>query len=102
MTTPTQQYTDMVQQSQQAVLSAVDTWTKTVQDAVAQMPTSPGQFDAAGMVDQVFDFTEKVLEVQRELAKKLVSTSAAAAEKLTADTKAATTPEPPAASAPQE
>ncbi|HET7477540.1 MAG TPA: hypothetical protein VFJ97_16140 [Dermatophilaceae bacterium] len=82
MSTPTQQYTDMVQQSQQAVLNAVDTWTKTVQEAFAQLPSSPGQFDASGMVDQVFDFTEKVLEVQRDLAKRLVSTSAATAEKL--------------------
>ncbi|MEO8827112.1 hypothetical protein [Lapillicoccus sp.] len=76
----TQKYTEQVQQSQQAVLSAIDAWNKTVQDAVAQMPKAPGQFDATGMVDQVFDLTEKVLDMQRDLAKKLITASGAATD----------------------
>ncbi len=78
-TTP--KYTEQVQQSQQAVLSAMESWNKTVQDAVAHMPKAPGQFDPGSMVDQVFDLTEKVLQMQRDLAKKLISASGTATEK---------------------
>ncbi len=80
MSTPSTQYTDLVQQSQEAVLQAVDTWTKTVREAFSQLPNSPVQVDPNQVVDQLFDFTEKVLEVQRDFAKQLLSTSAAAAQ----------------------
>jgi acetyl-CoA carboxylase carboxyltransferase component len=79
MTTATQ-YNDLVQQSQEAVLQAVDTWTKTVRDAFAHLPNTPGQLDPNQVIDQVFDFTEKVLEVQRDFAKQLITTSASTAE----------------------
>lgn len=76
----TKQYTDLVQQSQQAVMSAVEAWTKTVQEAFASVPTSVEQFDAGDSVDKIFDFTEKVLEMQRDFTKKLIASSAQAAE----------------------
>ena len=80
MSDPSTQFTDLVQQSQEAVMAAVDTWTKTVREALSGLPSAPGPLDANQVVDQVFDFTEKVLEVQRDFAKQLISSSAAAAE----------------------
>jgi hypothetical protein len=84
MSTATTQYSDLVKQSQEAVLAAVDTWTKAVQEAFAELPKTPTQVDASGVVDQLFDFTEKVLEVQRDFAKKVITESAAAAESASA------------------
>jgi len=88
MTSTPTQYNDLVQQSQEAVLQAVDTWTKTVRDAYAQLPNTPGQVDPNQVVDQVFDFTEKVLEVQRDFAKQLITTSAATAESVASNLEA--------------
>jgi phage shock protein A len=79
-TEPIKQYTDLVQQSQEAVLSAVETWTKTMQEAFSSVPTTVGQFDPSESVDKIYDFTEKVLEMQRDFTKKLISQSASAAE----------------------
>jgi hypothetical protein len=84
----TKQYTEMVQQSQEAVRTAVDNWTKTVQQAIGQLPatTAPltGTYDVNTVVDQVFDLAEKVLEAQRDFAKNLIATSTAAGEAFTA------------------
>ena len=80
MTTWTEQYTDIVQQSQEAARTAVDNWTKTVQQGMGQLPKTGASFDADSVVDQVFDLAEKVLEAQRDLAKKLIATSTAASE----------------------
>jgi len=80
----TDQYTEMVQQSQDAVRTAVDNWTKTVQQAIGQLPATAAPFatpyDVNTVVDQVFDLAEKVLEAQRDFAKNLISTSTAASE----------------------
>src|SRR3954466_14187079 len=77
----TKPYLDFVQQSQQAVMSAVESWTKAVQDAFSNVPNTIGEFDAAGSVDKIYDFTEKVLEMQRDFTKKLIANSTDAAEK---------------------
>jgi len=74
-------YVDFVQQSQQAVLSAVETWTKAVQDAFANVPGKLEEFDATESVDKIYDFTEKVLEMQRDFTKKLIASSTEVAEK---------------------
>lgn len=75
------QYTEMVQQGQQALLSAVDSWTKTVRDAVGQFPNpaATAASDPDQVIDQVFDFAAKMLEVQRGFSKQLVNAAAAAA-----------------------
>ncbi|HEX2362973.1 MAG TPA: hypothetical protein VHI11_12940, partial [Jiangellaceae bacterium] len=79
MTNLTDQYTEMVQQSQDAVRAAVDNWTKTVQQAIGQLPTASAAsfaapYDVNTVVDQVFDLAEKVLEAQRDFAKNLIAT----------------------------
>jgi hypothetical protein len=80
----TEQYTEMVQQSQEAVRTAVDNWTKTVQQAIGQLPATAaplaGPYDVNAVVDQVFDLAERVLEAQRDFAKNLIATSTAASE----------------------
>jgi hypothetical protein len=81
MTTAQEQYTEIVKQGQDAVLAAVDTWTRTVQDAFGQLPTTP-PVKPEQIVDQVFDFAGKVLGAQRDFAKHLIATSTAAAENI--------------------
>jgi hypothetical protein len=81
MTNAQEQYTELVKQSQDAVRTAVDTWTRTVQDTFAQLPTT-APVNADEVIDQVFDFAGKLLGAQREFAKHLVATSTAAAEKV--------------------
>lgn len=79
MTTTQEQYTEILKQSQDAIRTAVDTWTRTVQDAFGKLPsTAPVAPDQ--MIDQAFDFAGTVLDAQRDLAKHLVATSAAAAD----------------------
>ncbi|MDP9394073.1 MAG: hypothetical protein M3Q27_07375 [Actinomycetota bacterium] len=83
MTTPQDQYRDLVQQSQQAMQSAVETWTRTVQDTVTSLPTNPTQVDPGQVVDQVFDFAERMLEMQRDFTKNLLQSSAALSQSVT-------------------
>jgi hypothetical protein len=89
----TDQYAQMVQQSQEAVRAAVDNWTKTVQQAIGQLPATADPFaapyDVNTVVDQVFDLAEKVLEAQRDFAKNLIATSTAASEAFAARAKEA-------------
>jgi hypothetical protein len=81
MTSPQEQYAEAVRTSQQAVVGAVESWTKSVQSAFGQTPSSRGAaVDPNQVIDQVFDFAEKMLEVQREFAKNLASTATAAGE----------------------
>jgi hypothetical protein len=86
MSNPQDQYRDLVQQSQQAIQSAVDTWTKTVQDTVTSMPANPTQVDPGQVVDQVFDFAERMLEMQRDFTKNLLQSSAAVAQSVAKQT----------------
>ena len=79
-TDATKQYADLAQQGRQAVAEAVDAWTKMVQEAFSNVPKSAGEFDLADSVDRMYDFTEKVLELQRDFTKKLISTSNEAAD----------------------
>ncbi len=82
MATLQEQYLEVMQQSQQAVLNAVDSWTKTVQESAGTLPTGPAQVDPRQVVDQVFDFAEKLLEMQRDFARNLLQSSAALQENL--------------------
>jgi hypothetical protein len=75
-----EQYTEFVKQSQEAVLTAVDAWTKTVQDALGQLPGVPAKVDPEQVIDQVYDFAAKLLAAQRDFAKNLVQTSATVAD----------------------
>ena len=76
MASPTEQYTESLKKSQEAVLDAIQAWTKSAQSAFSApaaglaAPTSTDQ-----VIDQVFDFAEQMLAVQRQFAKNLASLS---------------------------
>jgi hypothetical protein len=80
MTIDTAQYTQFFQQGQDALRTSVETWTNTVKTVAAQFPALTTPFDADAAVDRYFELSEKVLEAQRDLAKKFVSAGAAVAE----------------------
>ncbi len=75
MSNPQEQYTQLAQQSQEAFQNAVQTWTKTVQDTMAGAPATPAQVDPQQVVDQVFDFAERMLAMQRDFTRNLIQTS---------------------------
>jgi hypothetical protein len=79
MTIDTEQYTRFFQQGQDAVRATAETWTNTVKTAAGQVPALVSQFDAEAAVDRYFDVSEKVLETQRDFAKRLLATGAAVA-----------------------
>jgi hypothetical protein len=71
------QYTDTVRQTQEAWSGAVETWTNGVQKAFGASPVVPFRTtDPVATIDQLFDFAEKALQVQREFVKNLVSATA--------------------------
>ena len=79
MTIDTEQYTRFFQQGQDALRTTVETWTDTVKTVAAQVPALAPEFDAEAAVDRYFDLNEKVLEAQRDFAKRVVATGAAVA-----------------------
>ena len=74
MTIETEQYTQFFKQGQDAVRTTVDAWTGAVKAVAGQIPAFAPQFDAEAAVDRFFDFNEKVLEAQRDVAKRLLAT----------------------------
>ncbi|GAA4385302.1 hypothetical protein [Tsukamurella soli] len=69
-------YAELVEQNQQAMLNAIDNWTRATRDAAMQFggagAVRPSDY-AAGLVDQAYDFAAKMLEVQRGLSKQLLN-----------------------------
>jgi len=79
MTQPQDQYRELVQQSQEAFQGAVETWTKTVRDTMDSAGDLPNRskVDPEQVVDQVFDFAERMLAMQRDLTRTLIQSSVA-------------------------
>ena len=86
MTSVQDQYTTTVKQGQEAVSRAVDTWTRSVQDAWGRFPATP---DPNQVIDQFYGFILRLLEAQRDLAKNLVSTTSSYADSLRQETQKA-------------
>jgi hypothetical protein len=80
------QYTDAFKQTQDTLLTAFDAWTHAFQQGLSQLPGAV-PVDPAQVIDQVFDFTATVLNVQREFAKQLLASSTATAEALRSSAK---------------
>jgi hypothetical protein len=78
MSSPQEQYTESLKQSQKAVLDAFEAWTKSAQSAfsapTAASVASPMRPDQ--VIDQVFDFAEQMLAVQRQFAKSMAAAAA--------------------------
>ena len=82
MTSP-QQYTDTFKQTQDAMISAFDAWTRPFsgpRPAAGRRAVDPSQ-----VINQVFDFATMLLNAQRDFAKQLVATASAATEGLKND-----------------
>jgi hypothetical protein len=75
----TDQYTQFVAQGQDAVRTAVETWTSAVRTAVGQVAALAPHVDAEAVVDRYFDVTETLLEVQRGVAKRVLAAGASIA-----------------------
>jgi hypothetical protein len=91
MTAPTDQFVDIANRSQEAVTTAVHTWADTVQSFASKLSTGQSQLpDLRGVVEQYFDFAEKVLANQRELAQQWASATVKAAQAVTEQAQRAT------------
>ena len=76
MSSAAEQYTESLKKSQQAVLDAFEAWTKSAQNAFSTpTATMPSQLRPEQVIDQVFDFAEQMLAVQRQFAKSLAATA---------------------------
>jgi hypothetical protein len=70
---------EALQQSQKAVVDAMQAWTKSASSAYKTPASSlPGQPNASQVIDQVFDFAEQMLKVQRQFAKNVAAAAPAA------------------------
>jgi hypothetical protein len=83
MTNPQeQQYTETIKQAQDAMLAALETWTRTFQQALD--PLSAAAPVREHLIDQGFDFIGKLanaqLNAQRNLAKQLAASGTAITE----------------------
>ena len=91
MTAPTDQFVDIANRSQEAVTTAVHTWAETMQSFASTLSSGESQLpNLTGVVDQYFDFAEKLLANQREFAKQWASATAKAAEAVAEQTQRAT------------
>jgi hypothetical protein len=86
------QFVDIANRSQEAVTSAVRTWADTVQSFAGKLTSGHSQLPDLNsvVVDQYFDFAEKVLANQREFAQQWASASVKAAEAVTEQAQRAT------------
>jgi hypothetical protein len=81
MTAPTDQFVDIAKRSQEAVNTAVRSWADSVQNFAGHLGTGQGQLpNPQSVIDTYFDFAEKVLANQRQLATQFVSASVKAGE----------------------
>ena len=84
MTDPTQaeqQYLDAVREGQQAIVDAVEAWSRNVEHLSGSHPPVPGAPElptAQEVVENAFDFAEQLLAAQREFARNLLEATAPA------------------------
>ncbi|CCH79041.1 hypothetical protein BN12_40011 [Nostocoides japonicum T1-X7] len=79
----TRRYAELVEQNQLAMLNAIESWTRASRDAATRLgsPTAvTPSLDTDGLVDQVYDFASKMLEVQRGLTKQLLNAAVESAK----------------------
>ena len=76
------QYTSSIRQATQTWAGVTEAFTDNVQKAFGRSGSPFQLVDPNAAIDQVFDFWEQTLEVQRGVAKQVVGVSVAAAEKV--------------------
>lgn len=78
-----EQFVEALRQSQQAVLEAVAAWTKAVEEITPPVPALAGIENLPkpeAVVDNAFDFAQKLLDTQREFAHNIVKAASSALE----------------------
>ena len=78
------QYLTAVRQSQHAVVDAVATWARAVQDVSPSAPPIPNIDELPKpqeVVDNAFDFAQKLLDAQRDFAQNVISAASPVTEK---------------------
>ena len=79
-----QSYAEMLKQTQAALLTMLETWNRTFQQAVGATAVN------SELIDQTFDFADKLvhaqLNAQRQLAKQAAASGTAVAETVRAGT----------------
>lgn len=79
MTSVQDTFTQTLRSGQDAVVKAFEQWTDTAKGAWAATPgAGTPEVDPQQVIDQVFDFAEKMLALQREFAKSLAANAASA------------------------
>ena len=79
-----EQFIAAVRQSQQAVLDAVAAWTKAVEEITPPLPAVAGLENLPKpevVIDNAFDFAQKLLDTQREFARNFIQAASPALEK---------------------
>jgi hypothetical protein len=77
MSTPQEQYIESLRNGQQAVVQAMEAWSKAAQKAFGASNASASSTPDM-IIDQVFDFAEQMLAMQRRFAKAVASSASAA------------------------
>jgi gas vesicle protein len=91
MATPTDQFADIANRSQEAVTTAVHDWADTVQSLASMVAAGQSQLpNLHSVVDQYFDFAEKMLTSQREFAQQWASATLRATEAVSEQVQRAT------------
>jgi hypothetical protein len=73
-----------VRQSQEAVVEAVAAWAKAVEGLAPSLPPMPGAGELPkpqAVIENAFDFAQKLLDAQRDFSRNLVSAAAPVIEK---------------------
>jgi hypothetical protein len=77
--TSQEQFLATVQQSQDALVEAVATWAKAVEKLAPSTPALPGTEDLPkpeAVVEGAFDFAQKLLDAQRDYARRVIAAAA--------------------------
>ncbi len=91
MSAPYPQYVDNTNFGQEAVTTAVRSWADTVQSFAGSLSSAQSQLpDLQGVVEQYFDFAEKVLAQQRQFAQQWASATGKAVGAVTEQAQRAT------------
>src|SRR4051794_1713165 len=91
MTAPTDEFIEITNRSQEAVTTALRAWADTVQSFASNLTSGQSQVaDLQRVVEQYFDFAEKVLANQREFAQQWASATVKVSQAVTEQAQRAT------------
>lgn len=85
MSTPNDRFNEIARQGQDALAGAVRTWADSVQRLTGQWSERQAP-DVSAVVDNVFDFAERLLQTQRDFTKTLLQASTSSAGSVTTAT----------------